>query len=279
MYQVSGVSRPMSGVSCKVSSVRCQVFGVTGNFLFIYTFLLGIIVVYWTGTFKHFEHFWALLWLQALFYFRHFSTHCIRHYASGQLGSSEMRCSTLTISSILNVQIEDGSSDDLINQQSYTKATKMSPWPPKMATAQAFWKRQWIISLVPGGGMEGFSHPHFQGWQAFSTILGHFHTLLSPSINKPWYFGSWTSGSLPDLHLLAGAHCWSSSYWSYGSWTSNLWNLCLTAAPMRAGRVRERMVKGKSHLTQQLLNLPPSVTTILKHDCYTIILNISSRIN
>ena len=151
------------------------------------------------------------------FYFRHFSTPCIRHYAWGQLGSSEMRGSTITISSKLNVQIEDGSIDDLINQPSYTKATKMSPWPPKMATAQAFWKGQWIILLVAGGGREGFSHPYFQGWQAFYTILGNLNTLLSPSINKPWYFGSWTSGSLPDLHVLAGppAHCWSSSHWVF----------------------------------------------------------------
>ena len=96
---------------------------------------MGIIVVYWTGTFKHFEHFWALFFtLGIFFFFGHFSTPCIRNNALGQLGSSERRCSTVIISSILNVQIENGSSDDLINQQSYTTATKMSPWPSKMAT-------------------------------------------------------------------------------------------------------------------------------------------------
>mgnify|MGYP007095112870 FL=1 len=43
----------------------------------------GIIVVYWTGTFGHFWHFWALLWLRTLFYFKDFSTPCIMHNASG----------------------------------------------------------------------------------------------------------------------------------------------------------------------------------------------------
>ena len=43
----------------------------------------GIIVVYWTGTFGHFRHFWALLWLRTLFYFKDFSTPCIMHNALG----------------------------------------------------------------------------------------------------------------------------------------------------------------------------------------------------
>ena len=80
--------------------------------------------------------------------------------------------------------MENWSSDDLLNQQSYTSATKMSPWPPKMATAQAFWKGQWIILLVPG--VEGKAFLTLTSMDgkvtlAFSTIVGHLSTLLSPS--------------------------------------------------------------------------------------------------
>ena len=35
----------------------------------------------------------------------------------------------------------NGSNDDILNQQSYTSATKMSPWRPKMATEKDFVKK------------------------------------------------------------------------------------------------------------------------------------------
>ena len=50
---------------------------------------------------------------------------------------------------------------------------------------------------------------------------------------------------------LAGpqAPSWTSSFWSSCSWTSNLWTLWLTADPIWAGPVRDRLVKGKPQIT------------------------------
>ena len=55
------------------------------------------------------------------------------------------------------------------------------------------------------------------------------------------------------------------SMWSSSSWTSSLRTLCSMAAPMRAGPVGERMVKGKPQ-NPVTLTLSPSVTTISEHD-------------
>ena len=133
--------------------------------------------------------------LWALFYigdFGDFSTSCIRHNSSGPIhqasciikeGSSESRCSTLPPSPILKFQIENGSSDDLLNQQSYTSATKMSPWPPKMATGQDFVKKVVDEFIGAGGGREGFSLPHLQGRKvtlAFSNTLGQISETPAP---------------------------------------------------------------------------------------------------
>ena len=76
---------------------------------------------------------------------------------------------------LLHIKSSDinGSSDVLLNQQSYTSDTKMLPWPPKMATGQDFGKKAVNEINGAGGRREGFSLPHTQGWQGPPSIFHH----------------------------------------------------------------------------------------------------------
>ena len=73
-----------------------------------------------------------------------------QHHALGTMHQDSLGVVRGGAPHILNVQIENGSSDDLINQQSYTSATKMSPWPPKMATAQDL--KRAVDNFIGAGG-------------------------------------------------------------------------------------------------------------------------------
>ena len=114
----------------------------------------------------------------------------------------EKRCSTLPPFSILQVQIENGSNDDLLSQQSYTSATKMSPWPPKMATGKTFCRRQWIsllVQWVKGKALLTLTSKDGQVTLAFSTTLGH--PLKTPPATSPDALAPGPSASEPSDSL------------------------------------------------------------------------------